>query len=134
MPFFTSGMNKKIGFTLLELLVVISIIALFAAILISAIGDTRAKGQRAGVVSDAMSVIPELSLCANENVDPSAPVAGDVICLGGSATWPEVKSGWAYGTGADAPTGTVLGGSYVFYLTKSGQTRISCLYSESACH
>lgn len=72
-------MNKK-GFTLLELLVVISIIGLLATIATASLSNARAKARDAKRLGDAKAIFGALELYYNEN--------GHYPCNAYGSTWP----------------------------------------------
>lgn len=143
--------NKKIkGFTFIEILIVVSIIAIISSIVFVMLNNAKDRASRAAALSIAKSALSELVNCQNDNgyADSDAIAAGQIICCnasgsgcnlagakpGHTAPWPAFTQGWGYGTGSDTPSGTVTpDGNYVFKITKSGQTTISCSLASSDC-
>lgn len=142
--------NKKIGgFTFIEILIVVSIIAIISSIVFVMLNNAKDKASRASALSTAKSALSELVNCQNDNgyADSDAITAGQIICCnasgsgcnsgdakpGHTAAWPALTQGWGYGTGSDIPSGTLVAGNYIFKITKSGQTTISCSLASSDC-
>lgn len=84
MAWLPSRVRTQLGFTLVELLVVVAIVALLIAMLIPAIGEARFLGVRAVCLSDRRQNMISVSTFASERGDraPNA-TAGD--CSGGVA-------------------------------------------------
>ncbi len=61
--------NFKSGFTLLELLVVVAIIGILAAIVVIALSDARKKGADAGVKSNLAAARSQAEVFYNTNID-----------------------------------------------------------------
>ena len=90
--------NKKFGFTLLELLIVIAIIGILAAIVLVALGESREKSRNAAVIAQMEEIQKALELYrANTGgyPDPSdASASRDVeVCIGeGGGCWTGVSA------------------------------------------
>ena len=69
--------NSRGGFTLIELMVVISIIALFASIAFATLTSVRARAQQAAIQSDLKSIKSQAELSYNNTGDYSA--AGSAV-------------------------------------------------------
>ncbi|MEI7765045.1 MAG: prepilin-type N-terminal cleavage/methylation domain-containing protein [bacterium] len=84
--FFYSKSNK--GFTLVELLVVISIISLLSSIVLVALGNVRVKARDAVRVSDVKQLARAFQLAADSNggVYPSNAMAGACLGINSSST------------------------------------------------
>lgn len=66
-------MNKK-GFTLIEMLVVIAIIAILVAIVIPVVGNSTVKAKQAADAANIRSAVAELSIANLTNEAPSTKV------------------------------------------------------------
>jgi prepilin-type N-terminal cleavage/methylation domain-containing protein len=135
--------NSKKGFTLIELLVVIAIIGILASVVLVSLSSARNKANRASALATLSSVMPELVVCGDDGgIAPTATItsslyvcatttAGTTAATGHTVTWPALSSagGWAYGPGS----GSLAGGNYSFYATKSGEATITCTYSNGSC-
>lgn len=139
-------MKTSKGFTMVELLFVIAIIAVLSVIILTTLASTKERGNRSSAVSTATSIMAELATCTaggGYGYTDGAPSAGiTYLCqnaatgnsaASGTATtfWPSLGStGWAYQT----PTGTLAANTYAFNVTKAGQTTITCTVSTTNCH
>lgn len=94
-------MKKSDGFTLIELMVVIAIVGILAAIAIPAYNDQVRKGRRA----DAVSELGKLQM-AQERWRADHSTYGSLTQIGGVATLP---SGF-YSIAASTPTGNCASG------------------------
>lgn len=74
----------KRGFTVLELLVVISIIGLLSGVILSSLDITRKKARDARRLSDMNQIVLALDLYYNDNGRYPSPVS-DTICSGWDA-------------------------------------------------
>jgi len=72
------GLGRKIAFTLVELLVVISIIALLISILLPSLGKAREQGRRAKCMANLRSMGQAIHIYANDHKDILVP--GDFWC------------------------------------------------------
>lgn len=96
-------MNKK-GFTLVELLVVVSIIGILAGIVLVSLNSGRERTRKASLQSTLSSIITVANMCINENGTINAPTSvtdGDgAICslADFTETWPALThiTGVAY--------------------------------------
>ena len=93
-------MNKK-GFTLIEMLVVIAIIAILVAIVIPVVGSSTAKAQAATDAANLRSAQAALQIAVLNGTAPKGTESTDVA--GTKDTYPVHISG----TGATSPTAPV---------------------------
>ncbi len=116
------NMNQK-GFTLIELMIVVAIIGILAAVAIPAYRDYVTKARMSNVISATSAVKTAMALCIQENGTPAncdtaaklgitLPVAtADLASVGITAT-----------TAAITATGTTAAGGYTYILTPSAPT------------
>ena len=93
-------MNKK-GFTLIEMLVVIAIIAVLVAIIIPVVGNSTAKAQAATDAANLRSAQASLTIAVLNGTAPKATAGGTVS--GDATTYPVHING----TGATTPAAPV---------------------------
>jgi prepilin-type N-terminal cleavage/methylation domain-containing protein len=83
--------NLSAGFTLVELLLVISIISLLSSIVVSSLNATRSKARDARRLTDLRQIQVALQLYAVDNNGQSAPGCYDSAAVGASF-WPGILS------------------------------------------
>ncbi len=74
-----STLNPKTGFTLIEILIVVSIIGLLASIIFVGLGSSRARGRDARRVADLSSIQTGLELFFSKNGKYPANYPDDLI-------------------------------------------------------
>jgi prepilin-type N-terminal cleavage/methylation domain-containing protein len=115
---YNSVMKKRSGFTIVEVLVVIGVIAILTVIVFPAINEIRAKNRDAERVADIAAIQLGLSLYYNQH--PSGPNAGYPQTLAEL-----INNGGKYVTGESLITPD--GGEYIYVpLKKSGSDK--CIY------
>lgn len=126
-------MNKK-GFTLVELLVVVSIIGILAGIVLVSLNSGRERTRKASLQSTLSSIITVANMCVNDGGTVTAPVSntngGGPIC---TSTANDITEVW--------PALAVPGASYQ-YRTVSDTTIsagtadadvVTCTVATSSC-
>lgn len=140
--------NFRQGFTLIEMLTVIAIIAILSAVVLVSTQSAMTKSRRTSAQTTASTVLPELVTCQDDGGEATngIPVPGPTayICCtdascgnhvdGHTATWPEIRNGWSY----DAVSGSVSTGNYIFHLTRDdgsgvGDDLITCSMATNSC-
>lgn len=103
--------SNAFGFTILELLVVISIIGILSSIVLTSINNSRAKARVARAQKTMESLMPILTLCSIEGKTLRDPNAATQVCdLSDVPNFPAISpigSGWHY-----VIPGGVEGGNY----------------------
>ena len=141
----TKTKKKKSGFTLIELLIVIAIIGILASIVLVSLSSAKNKANRASALSSAASIMPELTICNDDNgvATTSQPVSGttpvcctDASCgtaqAGHTVMWPSLgKTGWVFGV----PTGSLAGSNYQYTISNptTNDAAITCSYATKLC-
>jgi prepilin-type N-terminal cleavage/methylation domain-containing protein len=116
--------NLKRGFTLLELLIVVGLIGILAAIVIVALNDARDKGGDAGIQSNLFNAIGQGEIYYNVNTNNNLSYEG--VCQ--------------VGAGVNAGVGNMIkeasknaGKSGVYQINQTGvPTEATCRDSENA--
>ena len=102
--------NVRQGFTLIELLIVIAIIGILASIVLVSLNSARARARKASALSSVASVMPALTICADDAgeaiVDTAEPTAGMYICCDDGSTCADPLIGHENETWPDIATGT----------------------------
>jgi len=90
--------NRRSGFTLVELLIVIAIIGILAGIVLVSMGNVRDRARKASLQSTLSSITTIAALCINDGgniLDPAATNGGGNICDDTSITdetWPDLNN------------------------------------------
>jgi prepilin-type N-terminal cleavage/methylation domain-containing protein len=122
----------KRGFTLIEILMVIAIIGIIAAVVLVNLESSRSKTKDNGALATVRSLATAIAVCQSSRtpltnvVSGNAPTVGTPIC-GGSSIWPQLNSTWSvsnvYFSDAD---------SYYWVRANSGAKVIICDMSPSS--
>ena len=126
-------MKNNKGFTLVELLVVIAIIGILSTVAVVNLNSARDKAKLASVQGSLSSIIPAAIICQDDGLnltytgatvcdDSSAPVAGQVICVGSSGLWPTLPSGYTY----SATCSSTFGSNTYDYTASGDGNTIAC--------
>ncbi len=107
--------NAESGYTLIELLVVIAIIGILATVVLTSVGEARAKARVAVVQQQLHGVQTAANQCLNDVIALNIPAevndpAGTLVCTGMPASYGKLPAGWMYcdenaGTQSDTDCG-----------------------------
>ena len=105
-------MNNKKAFTLIEILIVVAIIGILAAIILVNLNSSRKKARINSAKISAASAMPAVIACADGGalVNPATLEPGGDICSNLSiglkgAKWPILKNDYVYAVGGDYTAG-----------------------------
>ncbi len=106
------------GFTLIELMIVVAIIGILAAVAIPAYRDYVTKSRMSNVISTTSAVKTAMALCLQENgALASCDTAGELGITLPAATTDLASVAIAATTGVITATGTAAAGGYTYTLT-----------------
>ncbi|MEK7598202.1 MAG: prepilin-type N-terminal cleavage/methylation domain-containing protein [Patescibacteria group bacterium] len=97
-------MGKKPGFTLIEILIVVAIIAILVSAILVSINNSRKKARINSAKTSVRSALPIIVSCKDSGgivSFPANPMGGNRICNTGydSSFWPPLVSNYQYGGG-----------------------------------
>ena len=89
------------GFTLLELLVVIGIIGIFAAAVLAGLSSPRAKARTTSALGTMRSLQVAAAICISQGLAPAYPTETNngglgTLCSGNVAAYAALPKGWIY--------------------------------------
>jgi len=124
--------RKDTGFSLIEIMVAIAIVAILASVVLVSMTAFRSKARSAKALAQVSSVIPSMISCWGNGGTVSAASGGANICsLAASfGQWPQTAGdlgSYSYG-------GTISGSTNWFVLLTSGtENRICCNSKMNSC-
>jgi prepilin-type N-terminal cleavage/methylation domain-containing protein len=136
-----SKVLMKNGFTLIEMLITITIVGILAAVAIASMYTSRAKSNYASFKTTVASIKPQALFCVNSSKSLNTPVTPNVteICnltTGADAVWPNLPTactdaGYSGITsnpaiGTFSFTATCVTGSCAMTCTNNGCTPSNC--------
>ncbi len=81
--------RKKSGFTLTEIMMVVSLIALLSTVVMASLAKAKEKGRNAAVLSEVHQIRNQMALYANDHnggyPNPAVPTAANYYCIGASS-------------------------------------------------
>jgi len=98
--------NTRVGFTLVELLVVIAIIATLIGLLLPAVQSARESARRSGCLNNLKQI--GLGVASSESATRKFPTLGLQMGAWGSGSWTALKTKDTYGTPATPWTHQIL--------------------------
>lgn len=81
MHFSRNKINRFRAFTLIELLMVVSIISLLSSIVISAVGEAKEKAKETRALTDARQIVQAIIYAQNEKAAPLIRFAPSTNCM-----------------------------------------------------
>ena len=105
------------GFTLVELLVVIALIAILAALLLPALAKAKASAQSAACKSNLRQLGMALNMYAQDNKKYPGPIIEDdsgIFAIQGFSGWTEALDAYVPGLATDGPA-DVTGDNRMYY-------------------
>jgi len=114
-------LKKKVGFTLIEIMVTIAIIGILAAVVMVSMSSYAKKARASRALAQASSVIPSMISCWGNGGTVNS--SGQICSLGsGYGSWPTLPSGYSF----SGVTGT---SSSSFYFSVTGESQTICCNS-----
>jgi prepilin-type N-terminal cleavage/methylation domain-containing protein len=103
-----SEKEKKPGFTLIEILIVVGIIALLATIILASVSNSKKNARLANAKTAVRSALPIIISCKDSGgIVAVPPPSGNIlICNSGypASFWPPLEAGYLYVGGAGYDT------------------------------
>lgn len=93
-------LSKKHGFTLIEILLIVAIIAILATIVLVSVNQSRKNARINNAKTSLRTVLPIVVSCLDSGKQVNNPSAGNLICQSGlpGSFWPNLS--WSYQYGA----------------------------------
>lgn len=117
----------KFGFTLIELIVVVAMVAILSSVILIGLSRSRADAKIASAQSTMVSILPIANSCLDgtEVLLPmdNAQTGGGEICEDIETNWPELTGGWEYDTN---PTSNTVSHSFTYSASDGNGNSITC--------
>lgn len=102
-------MKSNSGYTLIELLVVIAIIGILSTVVLTSVGEARAKARVAAVQEQLHGIQTAGNQCLNDSSTLNIPTETNngglgLLCAGQEAVYGKLPAGWIYCNGAATAT------------------------------
>lgn len=127
------------GFTFIEIMIVIAIIAIVAAAVLYSVGQARENTRVNGAKTSLKAVLPIIASCADSggvvNVPVGAETGAKLVCTTTPGTfWPQLSHGYVYAGGSyNSDTCTFQISTDSDVVVSSGQTHFICTCATQVC-
>ncbi|MEA2007127.1 MAG: type II secretion system protein [Patescibacteria group bacterium] len=131
----SSQLSSKEGFTLMELLLTMAIIAILAGAILISLSSQRQKANQAKLLSEFSGVLQPMLMCRSDGESINAPngsAGGGNICQGepNYGTWPSVSAA-GFDDFVSPNDAGINDGTWYFYAKETGESVYVCCNSRS---